>query len=94
MVQVRQSRSRITTLQCDNGRMTTSDEEVKAEVLKFYASLLGTADDGCSGGNIEQLSQLLSATLMEELQSSLVKEVTKEENYSIIKSMSSNKTPA
>lgn len=50
MVKVKQSKSRISTLLCADGRVDNGDEEVKTEILNFYKTLLGDVDVGSNGG--------------------------------------------
>lgn len=60
--------------------------------MRFYQTLLGSADANSTNGDIKQLRSLLSSKLVVEMHPSLISEVSTEEIISLIKNMPSNKS--
>lgn len=94
MFSSKQSRCNITSLVSSDGRRIYEDGEILTEILKFYKNLLGTQDSSLTGGDLDVLESLLPNKLNTSHQSSLISEVTREEEViAVNKSMPKNKSP-
>lgn len=84
---------KIAAIQNDEGSTLTDEQDVCNEFLKFYSEFFGKANSDCSGGSENFFHSLHLATITSEMQLSFLAEVTAEEVYSTLKSMSHNKSP-
>lgn len=72
----------------------TAYDEIAAEAIKFYISLLGTPDPHCNGGDIEEISGLLSYLPDAKKSAHLLAEMIDVEIHQTIKSFPCNKAPS
>lgn len=84
------SKSIIQSLLCSDGNLVTDDAAIKNEILGYYKGLLGTT---CVGSNLGSLQCLLPSILSDDMKEGMITTVNKDEIYSIIKVLPSNKSP-
>lgn len=90
VIKGRQAKIKTVSIQNDECAILTYESSICSEFLKFYNAFLGTASSDCIGGSEDFLHSLQLASLSNETQLSLLKEVTAEEIYSTLKRMPCN----
>lgn len=93
MVKGHAAKHKISLLCCADGSVTTKESRINAEILGFYENLLGVADPPSSSCTVEMLRSILPLQLSDDMHSSLIDDVLKEDILAVIKSMPSNKAP-
>ncbi|PKI63787.1 hypothetical protein CRG98_015771, partial [Punica granatum] len=74
-------------------RLLPQGSEIAKETVGFYQKLLGTVDDGASGGSVEELQNVLGFKLNVDLQANLISKVTEVEIKETLWSMDEDKAP-
>lgn len=92
VVEARISINRIQTVLSSDGILIIDEVAVRNEILGYFKGLLGIVGPD-SIVSFENLQSLLPSALSDDMKEGMIAVVTKEEVYSIIKSLPSNKSP-
>lgn len=92
-VKVREARNTIREVQCSDGAIVSSHEEIKHEAERFIKDFLTLKPSDFMGVTVERLQSLLEFRCTENHWKQLEREVTVEEVHKVLFSMPSNKSP-
>lgn len=90
---IRETRNTIREIECSNGILATSREEIKTEAERFFCDFLTFNPPDYEGMKVDALQNLLPFRCSEIERTFLEKEVTTEEIRRVIFSMPGNKLP-
>ena len=90
---IREIRNAIREVQCPDGSVVTTEEDIKKEAERFFSELLTFRPPDYEEPSVERLQSLLQFRCSEEDQEKLISEVTTEEVKAVTFKMSSNKSP-
>ena len=92
-IRSRQAQNAIREIRCQDGRLVTTQLEVKEEAVRFFSELLNHIPSSYTGTSTEELKDLLDFRCTAEDCSLLEAEVTQEEIRKVLFAMPSNKSP-
>ena len=90
---VREVRNGIREIKCPNGRVVSSQDEIKTEAERFFKEFLTTEPSDIRSKTVEELQEILPFRCSNEERSLLTKPVTEDEIREVIFHMPSNKSP-
>lgn len=89
---IREMRNSIREIQCSNGEVVSTQEEIKEEATSYFAEFLRHVPTDFYGASIEELSTLLDFKCSDINQSMLVRDITENEIKEVVFSMLDNKS--
>ena len=90
---IRETRNAIHEIQCSDGRLVKTKEEIKEEAVSFFESFMSEQPQEFEGSTVERLRELLGFKCSEADCEKMVKEVSKEKIKGVLFKMSGSKAP-
>lgn len=90
---VRETRNTIREIKCQDGKVVTTQEEIKKEAESFFNDFLTFEPEDVVTTTVEEIQDILPFRCSEEDRAKLIKVVTEEEIREVVFKMPSNKSP-
>lgn len=92
-IKIREVRNAIHEVQCSDGRLVNTKEEIKVEAVSFFEEFMTAQPQEFEGSTVERLRELLGFHCNEADSEKLIREVIKEEIKSVLFKMPGSKSP-